>query len=100
MGAAFSLYTSLPAPASGFRRSHSGALNYVGTYGYTWSSSPDSASNVLGSSLDFYSSLVYPENNSGHATSFPVRCVQLRPYFATNSGETGRAAAPGCGGSN
>ena len=63
-------------PASGYRASSSGGLNYVGTYGYAWSSSPYSASGVYGSYLIFNSSHVHPEDYNNRASGFPVRCVQ------------------------
>ncbi len=63
-------------PASGIRISNSGSLYHVGTLGYTWSSSPGSASSVYGSDLNFVSSGVYPESNDVRADGFPVRCKQ------------------------
>ncbi len=63
--------------ASGYRTSHPGSLNNVGTSGYAWSSAPYSATSTSGSSLGFYSSYVYPENYYYRSSGFPVRCVQL-----------------------
>ena len=63
-------------PASGCRNSNSGGLTNVGTGGYAWSSSPNSASSVYGSNLNFSSSLVNPEGGNYRAYGFPVRCVQ------------------------
>ncbi len=63
-------------PASGSRAGNSGGLTNVGTGGYAWSSSSHSASSVVGSSLDFYSSSMGPENYNARANGLPVRCVQ------------------------
>ena len=46
----------------------------VGSYGYSWSSSPYNVSN--GYYLYFYSGLVYPSYSYGRAYGFCVRCVQ------------------------
>lgn len=61
-------------PASGNRYSYSGGLNNVGSYGYYWSSSPNST--AYGYSLYFYSGGVNPSSSSNRASGFPVRCVQ------------------------
>ncbi|MCM1249817.1 MAG: fibrobacter succinogenes major paralogous domain-containing protein [Alistipes sp.] len=63
-------------PASGYRYFQSGALNVVGTYGYSWSSSPYAAGNAGAGGLGFYSASVYPLNSSNRADGFSVRCVQ------------------------
>ena len=64
-------------PASGCRASYSGSVGNVGSYGFTWSSSPHSASGVLGTLLGFFSSVVSPEDYNDRSRGFPVRCVQL-----------------------
>ena len=61
-------------PTSGYRASGSGGLGHVGSGGYSWSSSPDSASGVGGSYLYFNSSYVNSESLSSRAYAFPVRC--------------------------
>ena len=62
--------------ASGYRGSYSGGLHYVGTCGYSWSSSPAGATSVVGSHLYFDSSNVYPECSNCRANGRPVRCVR------------------------
>ena len=64
-------------PASGIRDSWSGDLDYVGTSGYAWSSSPDAASNDGGAYLNFGSSRVNPENYNSRTLGFPVRYARL-----------------------
>jgi len=59
-------------PASGYRSISSGALSYVGSYGYCWSASPYSGN--YGRFLYFYSSSWYWYNYS-RAYGFPVRPV-------------------------
>ena len=67
---------------AGFRASNFGGLGNVGASGYAWSSSPYSASSVIGSFLDFGSSNVYPENYSNRAHGFPVRCARQQVGFS------------------
>ncbi len=59
-------------PAAGYRFSSSGALSYVGSYGYYWSSSPNGTGN--GHYLGFYSSN-WRWNYYNRAYGFPVRPV-------------------------
>ena len=66
----------MPYPASGSRASSIGSLYGIGTYGYVWSSSPGSATNVNVSNLYFHGSLLSPESGYNRADGFPVRCVQ------------------------
>ncbi|RHA81912.1 fimbrillin family protein [Segatella copri] len=61
-------------PAAGYRDSDDGSMNRVGSYGYSWSSSPYNGNN--GYNLGFYSGNVDPSNNSNRAYGFSVRCVQ------------------------
>ncbi len=67
---------SLYWPASGYRNAGSGALYYVGAWGGSWSSSPNSESSLLGGSLSFNSTGVKPLNGDYRAYGFPVRCVK------------------------
>ena len=62
-------------PASGCRNRTSGALTNVGSFGYSWSSSPTQSSTNAGS-LYFSATSVYPQSNSSRAFGFPVRCVR------------------------
>ncbi len=62
--------------ASGNRNNTTGALNVVGTYGYSWSSSPAAASSTNASNLRFLASEMTPLNSNNRANGFPVRCVQ------------------------
>ena len=62
-------------PASGFRNRASGALTYVGSNGYSWSSSPTQGSTNAGYLL-FFATYVYPQSNLSRAYGFPVRCVR------------------------
>ena len=61
-------------PAAGYRYSSDGGMNYVGSYGSCWSSSPYSVH--YGYYLHFYSGGVSPSNNNNRANGFSVRCVQ------------------------
>ena len=62
-------------PASGYRNRTSGALTYVGSGGYSWSSSPAQSSTSAGY-LSFLATGVYPQCNDSRAYGFPVRCVR------------------------
>lgn len=62
-------------PASGYRGRASGGLTYVGSNGYSWSSSPTQSSTSAGN-LNFNATNVNPQNNNSRANGFPVRCVQ------------------------
>ena len=61
-------------PAAGFRYSSNGSMSIVGSYGYSWSSSPYYG--IYGYSLYFNSGLVGPSNYNYRANGFSVRCVQ------------------------
>ena len=69
-------------PASGFRSNSRGGMDNVGSYGYFWSSSPNSSSNnplVLAetsSFLLFLSMGVNPSSNGNRVDGCPVRCVK------------------------
>ena len=84
--------------ASGYRNSNSGGLNAVGTNGYSWSCSPNSATSVNGSNLNFNSGNVNPENNDRRSNGFPVRCVQenLRAARGENFGLWKKGSGTGC----
>jgi len=62
--------------ASGYRNRTSGALTNVGSNGYSWSSSPNSAGSTNAGNLNFNASNVNPFNNNNRANGFPVRCVR------------------------
>ena len=61
-------------PASGYRSYSTGAVNYVGSYGYFWSAVPYSTN--YGRSLYFNSSYINPLNNNNRSNGFAVRPVQ------------------------
>ena len=65
---------SLSFPASGYRYGYVGSLTNVGTFGFYWSASPNSAN--YGYYLSFYSSSVDPSNDTSRASGMPVRCVR------------------------
>ena len=62
-------------PASGYRSRTSGALARVGSFGYSWSSSPTQSSTFAGS-LYFNATYVNPQYDNSRAYGFPVRCVR------------------------
>ncbi|MDE5624158.1 MAG: hypothetical protein K2I62_06075, partial [Alistipes sp.] len=64
------------ASATGYRTTSTGALNAVGTNGYSWSSSSYAAGNINAGNLNFNSGNVNPLNGNNRANGFPVRCVQ------------------------
>ncbi|MDE6374978.1 MAG: fibrobacter succinogenes major paralogous domain-containing protein [Alistipes sp.] len=77
--------------ASGNRNNTTGALNVVGTYGYSWSSSPYAAGSANVSILRFLASEMTPLNSNNRANAFPVRCVQhLRGCFLSFRGSWNR----------
>ena len=61
-------------PASGYRNTSSGAVNYVGGGGYFWSAVPISTSS--GRYLDFSSSNIDPLSSGSRSYGFAVRPVQ------------------------
>ena len=61
-------------PASGYRNNSSGALNNVGSNGYSGSVVPTSTNN--GRNLNFNSTNVNPLNNNNRSNGFAVRPVQ------------------------
>ena len=69
---------SLFIPATGHRRRESGALAFVGTGGYYWSSSSCYAGSDYAGSLGFSSSYVGPLNYAYRASGRSVRCVRNR----------------------
>lgn len=62
-------------PASGFRGSDSGALYYVGNYGYYWSCSP--SSNTAWCLYFGNFGLVNPASGSNRSNGQAVRCCKL-----------------------
>jgi hypothetical protein len=63
-------------PASGTRSDATGAVSFVGVFGYAWSSSP---SGTNGYSLIFYGTGVLPASSSyPRALGYPVRCVRKK----------------------
>ncbi|MDR2416010.1 MAG: fibrobacter succinogenes major paralogous domain-containing protein [Candidatus Peribacteria bacterium] len=61
-------------PFAGYRSYGSASsINYQGSYGYYWSSSPDS---TYARHLSLYSSYVYAYNSSSRADGFSVRCFK------------------------
>ena len=60
-------------PAAGFRSYSSGSLDYVGSYGYYWSSSTSGTFDAL--HLFFYSGVFDAHFGSSKAYGFSVRCV-------------------------
>jgi hypothetical protein len=64
-------------PGAGSRNcADGGGLYYVGSRGGYWSSSPYSSSSTYAGLLGFNSTGVSPQNHSGRASGFSVRCVQ------------------------
>ena len=61
-------------PASGLRNNYSGQFWGVGTYGYTWMSTPYNPTN--GYHLRFSSGYVYPNTAYGRSDGFPARCIK------------------------
>jgi uncharacterized protein (TIGR02145 family) len=64
---------SIFLPATGYRNVSSGALGYVGSYGYYWSGTPSSAAN--GCYLRFGAGAVNPSSRNNRGYGFAVRCV-------------------------
>ncbi|MEE0864047.1 MAG: hypothetical protein U0L61_02820, partial [Alistipes sp.] len=64
-------------PAVGYRNSDSGALNYVGEYGYCWSASPHPSNSNDAYYLFFnYYNDVYHVNSHNRGDGQSVRCVR------------------------
>ena len=62
-------------PAAGARSFSGGALNPVGTYGYYWSSTPNSTTSTSSYCLLFGSTLMNPSGNNDKTYGFTIRCV-------------------------
>jgi len=60
-------------PAAGRRANATGALSFVGTYGYAWSATPSSA--AYGNYLYFTSGGVTPAGSSNRTCGYGVRCL-------------------------
>ncbi len=63
-------------PAAGYRNLADGALYLVGSYGYYWSSSPYSSTDVYAGYLHFYNGRVIPDSDYYRAYGFSVRCAK------------------------
>lgn len=68
--------SGLKLPASGYRYNSDGSLNFVGSFGRYWSSSPYGSDGGYSYSLLFQSSLLLPVESSNRARGLAVRCVQ------------------------
>lgn len=62
-------------PASGYRDSRDGLLNYVGSYGYYWSAVPYNSLNSC--ILSFYQGNVYPQDYGTRSFGYSVRPVAI-----------------------
>ena len=60
-------------PASGYRNYSNGKFYLVGSGGYAWLSTPNSA--TYGYYLEFHSGAVYPNSAHYRSRGFPVRCI-------------------------
>jgi hypothetical protein len=60
-------------PAAGYRNRSNGALDYVGSNGFYWSSSPNGSSS--GYFLSFSSTSVTPSNSYSRSYGFLARCI-------------------------
>ena len=67
---------SLFLPAAGMRSLIIGELLYTNSYGFYWSSSPESEGYDYAIRLYFYSGSVYPLNCGKRTYGFSVRCVR------------------------
>ena len=63
-------------PFAGSRHYYDASLNYQGSYGYYWSSSPGSASSDYARLLRLSSSNVRASNSYYRALGFSVRCFK------------------------
>ena len=60
-------------PASGYRHPANGKFCNVGSSGYAWISTPNSA--TYGCYLAFYLGAVHPNRAANRSNAFPVRCI-------------------------
>ena len=63
-------------PAVGCRYYHSGAFDYVGSYGYYWSASPSPSDSSRAYYLHFNNGLVSPARDNLRGSGCSVRCVK------------------------
>ena len=63
-------------PASGQRNKNDGRLDYVGSFGNYWASSPSVTSANNGSKLYFDSNIAFPTDSGARVFGNNVRCVQ------------------------
>ncbi|MFR9589155.1 MAG: hypothetical protein SNF86_07085, partial [Rikenellaceae bacterium] len=68
-------FTNAKYPANGLRYYTTGAMHYVGAYGFYWSASP--SSETYGYRMGFYSSAVFPATNNSHRSIG----LQVRPVL-------------------
>lgn len=80
-GTNFSTYLKLPMAGRRFS-SDIGLINR-GSYGYYWSSTPNSADYAY--ILNFYSSNIFPQTYGNRSIGFPVRCFKNSPIIPTSS---------------
>lgn len=67
------LRTTLKLPMPGYRNYSDGSMYNQGTFGFYWSSSPNS---TLGYILGFDSTAIDPAYNGNRANGFSVRCLK------------------------
>lgn len=67
---------NLHMPFAGYRDYSTAVLNYQGSYGFYWSSSPFSAGSSYARYLYLYSSRVRADYSGGRADGFSVRCFK------------------------
>ena len=76
-GGTFSSNETVWYPASGCLSNDSGALYYVGDYGYYWSVTPNPSRSTYAYNLNFYNSgYVNPSNNDYRSNGMSVRCLK------------------------
>jgi uncharacterized protein (TIGR02145 family) len=88
-GDGYQVGAALFLPAAGYRYDRSGALYFVGSVGYYWSSTWDNT--TFSYYLHFNSSIVRPGNHYTRAQGFSVRCVAdppIAPFVASSCGVT------------
>ncbi len=63
-------------PASGFRRRETGLLNYLGTNGFAWASSPGNRDSATRGEMEFTKSILYIFATQQYSFANPIRCVK------------------------
>ena len=69
-------------PAAG-RRNYNEIVNYVGSYGFYWASSPNASNPLYAHTLSFYSSGIFHQGYDNRSYGFSVRCVKNSPNSKT-----------------